>query len=433
MSLKVSVIKTSELGAAEVAQWRDIQRSSAHLLDPFLNVEWAQIVAAERADARTAIVEDGGKAVAFLSVQKCDPFTRMGLGSPVADYEGLIARSGVDVPYSLFPKAFGCDRIDFGHLPLELPQNEGIVRVRETVMVSAIDQWDVFVKGLTNKNSSNFRNMGRYRNKMETEKGALEFRSYVKDQEALEKMFEWKSAQYVSTGQPDILARPWIKAVHQRVHDYDGEDFGGVMFTVRAGGEEVLNRRIGDNELAAIKFCLAYVDAQREYAEVDRDGNGVIEYAQKFVSSPGARDGLFWPTRADEPASPLGPLAAQARAEGYGRTKGEEARGKAAKAKGSGPAGPGGGAFRGYRFRILTAQGKDARGGAYDYIVNGRMIGGFALVAWPVRHGASGVMSFQCNHDGVVYEKDLGVRTNELAASMTEYNPDPSWKKSDGQ
>lgn len=208
---------------------------------------------------------------------------------------------------------------------------------------------------------------------------------------------------------------------------------GGWQFDARAGGEEVLNRRIGDNELAAIKFCLAYVDAQREYAEVDRDGNGVLEYAQKFVSSPGARDGLFWPTRADEPASPLGPLAAQARAEGYGRSKGEEARGKAAKAKGSGPAGPGGGAFRGYRFRILTAQGKDARGGAYDYIVNGRMIGGFALVAWPARHGASGVMSFQCNHDGVVYEKDLGARTAELAASMTEYNPDASWKKSDGQ
>lgn len=236
MAAKVSVIKTSELGAPEIAQWRDIQRANACLTDPFLNAEWAQIVAAERADARTAIVEDGGKAIAFLSIQKCDSFTCMGLGSPIADYEGLVALPGANIPYDVFPRAFGVDRIDFGHLPLELPENAGVARVRETVMVSAIDQWETFVAGLTNKNSSSFRNMSRYRNKMETEKGALEFRSYVKDPQALEKLFEWKSAQYVSTGQPDILARPWIKAVHRRVHDFEGEDFGGVMFTVRSGG-----------------------------------------------------------------------------------------------------------------------------------------------------------------------------------------------------
>jgi|GEM_PF-417604 len=236
MAAKVSVIKTSELGASEIAQWRSIQRSNGYLTDPFLNAEWAQIVAAERADARTAIIEDGGKAVAFLSIQKCDSFTSMGLGSPIADYEGLVALPGAHIAYDVFPHAFGVDRIDFGHLPVEAPENQGIARVREGVMVAAIDQWETFVAGLTNKNSSSFRNMSRYRNKMEAEKGALEFRSYVKDAEALEKLFEWKSAQYVSTGQPDILARPWIKAVHRRVHDFEGEDFGGVMFTVRAGG-----------------------------------------------------------------------------------------------------------------------------------------------------------------------------------------------------
>lgn len=208
-----------------------------------------------------------------------------------------------------------------------------------------------------------------------------------------------------------------------------GDD--GWRFDARSGVEEVLNRRIGENEDSAIKFCLAYVDAQREYAEVDRDGNGVIEYAQKFVSSPGARDGLYWPTRADEPVSPLGPLAAQARAEGYGRARGDDARGKAGKGKGPGAAGAGGGAFRGYRFKILTGQGRNARGGAYDYIVNGRMIGGFGLVAWPARYGSSGVMTFQCNHDGVVFEKDLGDRTAEMAQATNVFDPDASWKKAE--
>mgnify|MGYP001044056569 FL=1 len=189
----------------------------------------------------------------------------------------------------------------------------------------------------------------------------------------------------------------------------------GWMFDAKAGAEEIINRRIGENELFAIKSCLAYGDAQQEYAEVDRDGDGLIEYAQKFRSSEGKRDGLFWPTTEGEPLSPLGPLAAQVKSEGYS-------------AKDARPV-----PLHGYYYRILTSQGKDAPGGAYDYMVRGNMIGGYALVAYPARWGASGVMTFICNHDGVAYEKSLGEKTAEIASKMTQYNPDSSWQKVERQ
>ena len=185
----------------------------------------------------------------------------------------------------------------------------------------------------------------------------------------------------------------------------------GWKFDAKAGAEEMINRRIGENELFAIKSCLAYGDAQQEYAEADRDGDRLIEYAQKFRSSEGKRDGLFWPTREGEPPSPLGPFAALVRSEGY-----------SAKAASPMP-------LHGYYYRILTAQGKDAPGGNYDYLVNGNMIGGYALLAYPARWGASGVMSFICNHGGVVYQKNLGEKTAEVATKMTRFNPDASWKK----
>jgi Protein of unknown function (DUF2950) len=197
----------------------------------------------------------------------------------------------------------------------------------------------------------------------------------------------------------------------------------GWRFDSTAGAEESINRRIGGNELAAIKVCLAYVDAQREYVQRDRDNNGVMEYAQRLASSPGKQDGLFWPTKAGEGPSPLGPLVAEARAQGYGKG------GKAAKTQGR----TAGGTFYGYRYKILTSQGKDARGGAYNYIVNGKMIGGFGLVAYPARYGVSGVMTFTCNHDGVVFEKDLGPRTSEIASVMASFNPDRTWKRSEQQ
>ncbi len=183
----------------------------------------------------------------------------------------------------------------------------------------------------------------------------------------------------------------------------------GWQFDAKGGAEEIVNRRIGANELAAINVCLAYVDAQREYVLRDRDNDGLLEYARKLESTPGTQDGLYWETREGAPPSPFGPLAARARKEGY--VKGTSAP------------------YHGYLYKILTAQGKDAPGGAYDYVVDGKMIGGFALVAYPARWGASGVMTFVCNHDGIVYEKNLGRDTPTIAANMTVYNPDASWKK----
>jgi hypothetical protein len=191
----------------------------------------------------------------------------------------------------------------------------------------------------------------------------------------------------------------------------DGEQW---RFDARAGREEILARRIGRNELFTMQTCLAYVDAQREYYEQDRRGNGVLQYAQKFASTPGKRDGLYWETKAGEPLSPLGSLVAQARKEGYRRDQ----------AGGPTP-------YHGYFFRILTSQGADAADGAYDYVVRGQMIGGFALVAYPAQYGVSGVMTFIVNQDGVVYEKDLGPTTATLAGAMKAFNPDKSWAKSD--
>ncbi len=199
------------------------------------------------------------------------------------------------------------------------------------------------------------------------------------------------------------------------------QDASGWHFDAKAGAEEVINRRIGENEIAAIRVCLAYVDAQREYVQRDRDNNGVMEYAQRFISSPGKKDGLYWPTAAGEDPSPLGPLVGLARAQGYAKG------GKASKTQARGA----GNAFHGYHYKILTSQGKDARGGAYNYIVNGKMIGGFAMVAYPARYGVSGVMTFTCNHDGVVFEKDLGSRTPEIAPAMSSFNPDSSWRKTE--
>ncbi|PWB80739.1 MAG: DUF2950 domain-containing protein [Candidatus Methylomirabilota bacterium] len=184
-------------------------------------------------------------------------------------------------------------------------------------------------------------------------------------------------------------------------------------FDAAAGREEILNRRIGRNELNTMQVCLAYVDAQREYARVSREGDGLLTYAMKFRSDEGKRNGLYWPAKEGEEPSPLGVLAANARAEGYTRETSEDK-----------PI-----PYHGYVYRILTAQGPDAPGGAYDYVVKGRMIGGFALVAFPVQYGISGVMTFIVNHQGIVYEKDLGRDTEAIARAMQTYNPDPSWKK----
>jgi len=186
----------------------------------------------------------------------------------------------------------------------------------------------------------------------------------------------------------------------------------GWSFDARAGAEEIVNRRVGQNELSAIQVCLAYLDAQREYVLKDRDNNGLLEYAQKMISTPGNRDGLYWPTKDGEPPSPFGPLAHRAAAEGYDPDAAGEPQ-----------------AYHGYYYRVLTAQGPSAPGGAYDYLVNGKMIGGFAMIAYPARWGVSGVMSFTCSHDGVVYEKNLGRDTRKFAQAMATFDPDSSWQK----
>ena len=186
-------------------------------------------------------------------------------------------------------------------------------------------------------------------------------------------------------------------------------------FDTAAGKEEILNRRIGRNELNAVQVCLAYVDAQREYARVPREGDGLLKYATKFRSDTGKKNGLYWPTKEGEVQSPLGLLVAEARAGGYSR-----------KTSGGKPT-----PYHGYFYRILTAQGPDAPSGASDYVVNGKMIGGFALVAFPARYGVSGVMTFMVNHQGVVYQKDLGTDTERIARAMQAYNPDNTWKKAE--
>jgi hypothetical protein len=181
------------------------------------------------------------------------------------------------------------------------------------------------------------------------------------------------------------------------------------VFDTEKGKQEILNRRIGENELFAIQTCLAIVDAQREYALKDRDKNSLLEYAQKFVSDPGKKNGLYWYAEQGETQSPLGPILAQARSEGYRKS----------------PYNPS--AYHGYYYKILTAQGKDAPGGAYSYLVKGKMIGGFAVVAYPAEYGNSGVMTFIVNHEGKVFQKNLGSNTAAIAKGMKEYNPDRTW------
>lgn len=190
----------------------------------------------------------------------------------------------------------------------------------------------------------------------------------------------------------------------------------GWSFDTKAGAEEILNRRIGKNEADAILISQAYALAQFDYFNgQDRDHDQVSEYAQLLLSSPGKQDGLYWETIADDEPSPLGPLVAMVRKEGY------ERKSQGATTQTAAP-------LHGYHFKILTRQGTSAPGGAYSYIINGNMIAGFGLVAYPVTWGSSGVMTFVVNQEGRVYEKDLGPRTAQVANAMTAYNPDTTWK-----
>jgi len=190
----------------------------------------------------------------------------------------------------------------------------------------------------------------------------------------------------------------------------------GVWFFDTAGGEqEILNRRIGYNELLALQSIRAGVEAQREYASADHSGGEVLEFAQKLLSSPGKKDGLYWSPEIDGEISPLGPAFVKARSEGYLKDAPPDSTPEP---------------FHGYFFKILTRQGKHAPGGAYNYVINGHMIGGFAFVAWPADYQSSGVMTFIVNQQGKVYEKDLGPKTAAIAGAMKKYDPDETWEPS---
>ena len=182
----------------------------------------------------------------------------------------------------------------------------------------------------------------------------------------------------------------------------------GWRFDVAKGKEEMTNRRVGYNELSAIEACKAYVAAQDEYFRLDRDSNGLREYARRFISTPGTHDGLYWPPENQADISPLDGFAEDANLASRSGEKPEP--------------------YDGYYFRILTAQGPAAPGGAFSYLINGHMLAGYAMVAWPAAYGDSGVETFICGENGVVYQKDLGPNTAALGASMAEFNPDATWK-----
>lgn len=208
----------------------------------------------------------------------------------------------------------------------------------------------------------------------------------------------------------EVGSNSWPFAIPLVKHD------GKWSFDTAAGSDELLNRRIGKNELEVLGVMRAYVNAQREYASKDRDGDQVLEYAQRLASSPGKKDGLYWEPDLDGEISPFGPFVAHAQAEGYfGETPVDKYSPQP---------------FYGYLFKILTRQGKHAPGGKYDYIINGNMIGGFAIVAWPAEYGESGIMTFIVNQQGRVYQKDLGSATAKAASKMSEYDPDSSWHPS---
>lgn len=187
------------------------------------------------------------------------------------------------------------------------------------------------------------------------------------------------------------------------------ETADGWAFDVDAGIDEINDRRIGRNELSAIDFCRSYLAAQVEYASADRDGDQVLEYAQKLESTPSQRDGLYWRATSPDDVSPLGPFAAEAEQYLEMRRSGEP--------------------YRGYHFRVLKAQGTNVPGGAYDYVINENMIAGYALIGWPADYGRSGIMTFLCSHHGTIYETDLGPETEGETATTIAFDPDGTWSE----
>jgi hypothetical protein len=266
---------------------------------------------------------------------------------------------------------------------------------------------------------------------------ALIFALKSKDSKALEGIFGPESEDLVSSGDSiaDEARRQEFILLYDEKHRLQKESEEEVFLYVgkedwpfpipitkekslwhfdgREGREEILARRIGRNELSTIQVCMGYVDAQREYALKDWDGDGFLEYARKFRSDAGKKDGLYWETGEGDEKSPLGPFFAAAEEAGYTLKQSDRKPSP----------------YYGYYYKILTAQGEKAPGGAYDYVVKGKLFGGFALMAYPAQYGVSGIMTFVVNHDGIVYQKDLGENTKKAAHAMKRFNPDSTWRK----
>jgi hypothetical protein len=265
--------------------------------------------------------------------------------------------------------------------------------------------------------------------------GALVAAARSDDTRALVKVLGKEAAPAIDSGDPvqDKNARDRFvhayDAEHTLSHGTDGETTlmvgtdpwpfpfplvqhnGRWRFDSAAGSDEIVNRRVGSNELSTIQSCLAFVDAQREYYTRNPQQAPLLQFSQKLVSTQGKKDGLYWPTTGNEPPSPLGEGFARAQSEGYFENSNSTSK-----------------PFRGYIYRLLTAQGPNARGGAYSYLVDGKMIGGFALIAIPAEYGRSGVMTFIVNHDGEVFSKDLGPETATAAKDIQTFDPDSTWR-----
>ncbi len=254
------------------------------------------------------------------------------------------------------------------------------------------------------------------------------------DSKAVAAILGDKARRLVFSGDPvvDRHERAWFLSLYAEGHEVVAEDDTSAVlklgkddqpypipiikkgtrwqFDPSEGHEDLLSRRMRKTELTAVNLLVAYVDAQRDFHKISQNENGTGEYAQRFRSTPGQRDGLYWEGAAEKAEGPIAALAQAAHKEGYRPTK-----------EGELPV------YRGYVYKMLTAQGSLARGGAREYIVNGRMTEGFALVAFPVRYGVSGIMTFMVNQDGVIYQKDLGSKTVETGRTMKRFDPDPSW------
>jgi len=256
------------------------------------------------------------------------------------------------------------------------------------------------------------------------------------DVKALVEILGPKGHRLVSSGDPveDRIERDWFVSLYEEGQEMlpesssravlqlgkDEQPYpipivkkgGKWFFDPGEGHEELLSRRISKNELSALNVVVAYVEAQKEYRQKDHDGDKVLEYAQRWLSTEGTRDGLYWKGRTGGSESPISKLAEVARGEGYPIDS---------------PGGPF--PYRGYYYKIFKAQGPNAPGGAIDYVIDGNMVSGFALIAYPARYNVSGIMTFMVNQEGVVYQKDLGSKTVQIGKDMTLFDPDKSWSK----